>query len=175
MILPLFFFFALVWRLESPQIVLLGADAFPQRDVVHSHLADSASAALPLQDHLVNSGNVHHQCQSVPTSKSFSCSTHTFQSRPPQRDLGVPPAVAARPSPHCRAVLLSFLHKHLQHAHVVAGQLVPERQAQIALVPGRREWEDQLGPSPRPFVAHLGDGEVSTTCWDGDWDQLLGK
>lgn len=41
--------------------MLLGAGAFPQGDVVHNHLADSASASLPLQDHLVNSSNVHHQ------------------------------------------------------------------------------------------------------------------
>lgn len=102
---------------------------------------------------------------------SFSCDTHTFQPRPPQRDLGVPPAAAARPPPHRRAVLLPLLHKHLQHAHVVAGQLVAERQAQIAVLPGGREREDQLGSSPRPFVAHLRDGEVSPTCCDGDWDQ----
>lgn len=108
------------------------------------------------------------------TSK-YSCYTHAFQPRPPQRDLGVPPAVPTRPSPHCWTVLLSFLHKHLQHAHVVARQLVPEGQAQIAVVPGGREWEDQLGSSPRPFVAHLRDGEVSSTCCDGDWDQLLEK
>lgn len=38
--------------------MLLGAGTFPQGDVVHSHLAHSASAALPLQDHLVNSRNV---------------------------------------------------------------------------------------------------------------------
>lgn len=109
------------------------------------------------------------------TTSNFevSCYTHTFQSRSPQRDLGVPPAVPARPSPHCWTVLLSFLHKHLQHAHVVACQLVPERQAQIAVVPGGREWKDQLGSSPRPFVTHLRDGEVSSTCCDGDWDQLL--
>lgn len=58
---------------------------------------------------------------------------------------------------------------------MVAGQLVAERQAQIAVVPGGREREDQLGSSTRPFVAHLRDGEVSPTCCDGDWDQLLGR
>lgn len=62
MMLPLSFF-ALVWRLESPQIVLLGAGAFPQGDVVHGHLADSASPALPLQDHLGNSRKAHNRCQ----------------------------------------------------------------------------------------------------------------
>lgn len=119
---------------------------------------------------------VHRQCHLVTTSNSkVSCYTHTFQSRPPQRDLGVPPAVPARPSPHCWTVLLPFLHKHLQHAHVVACQLVPERQAQIAVVPGGREWKDQLGSSPRPFAAHLRDGEVSSTCCDGDWGQHLGR
>lgn len=170
------FTFATVWRLESPQIVLLGAGAFPQGDVVHSHLANSASAAFPLQDHLANSRNAHCHCQLVTASNlQVSCYTHTFQSRPPQRDLGVPPAAPARPSPHRWTVLLFFLHKHLQHTHVVARQLVPERQAQIAVVPGGRKWEDQLGSSPPPFVAHLGDGEVTSTCCDGDWDQLLAK
>lgn len=43
--------------------MLLGAGAFPQGDVIHSHLADSASPALPLQDHLANSRTVHNLCQ----------------------------------------------------------------------------------------------------------------
>lgn len=53
------FAFCLISQLESPQIVLLCAGAFPQGDVVHSHLATSASPALPLQDHLVNSSKAH--------------------------------------------------------------------------------------------------------------------
>lgn len=57
MILPLSFFWPCL-LLESPQIVLLGAGAFPQGDVVHGHLADPASPALPLQDHLGNSSTI---------------------------------------------------------------------------------------------------------------------
>ncbi|KAG7221852.1 hypothetical protein INR49_017028, partial [Caranx melampygus] len=63
--------------------------------------------------------------------------------------------ISTCPPPHCRTVLLPLLHKHLQHAHVVACQLVPERQAEIAVIPGRGEWENQPGPSSTSLVSNL--------------------
>lgn len=66
MMLPLVF--SMLCQLESPQIVLLRAGAFPQGDVVHSHLAASASPTLPLQDHLGNSSNVRHLHRGITTT-----------------------------------------------------------------------------------------------------------
>lgn len=60
-------FFSMLCQLESPQIVLLRAGAFPQGDVVHSHLAAPASPTLPLQDHLENSSNVRHLHKGITT------------------------------------------------------------------------------------------------------------
>lgn len=79
----------------------------------------------------------------------------------------MPPAVTTCPAPDGRTVLLSLLHKHLQHAHVVAGQLVAERQAQVAVIPGRGQREDQPRPSSTPLIAHIRDGEILST-WRSD-------
>lgn len=61
--------------LESPQVVLLCADAFRQADVVHGHLTAPASPALPLQDDLVNSRagsflSNANQCSTAPLNIS---------------------------------------------------------------------------------------------------------
>ncbi len=82
------------------------------------------------------------------------------------RWVGCTPLAGTCPTPDCWTVLLSLLHKHLQHAHVVACQLVAEGQAQIAVIPGWGEWQDQPSPSPCPLVAYLRNGEVSST-WGG--------
>jgi len=86
----------------------------------------------------------------------------------------VPPAAAPGPAPHRGAVLPALLHKHLQHAHVVARQAVTEGQAQVALVPGRGQGQNQPGAptAPPPAAAaaphrrrrRLGDGEVAPPC-----------
>uniref|UniRef100_A0A3Q2G5D4 Uncharacterized protein n=1 Tax=Cyprinodon variegatus TaxID=28743 RepID=A0A3Q2G5D4_CYPVA len=62
MISPLVVLFvwpSLFFQSESPQIVLICAGAFPQGDIIHSHLSTSASATLPLQDNLVNSREIN--------------------------------------------------------------------------------------------------------------------
>lgn len=131
---------SLLCVLMSSQIVLLSAGTFSQGDVIHGHLSAPAAPALALQD-------------------------HTLKSRAPQCDLGMSPAAAPCPSPHGRAVLLPFLHKHLEHTHMVSCQLVAERQTQVTVVPGRSQREDQARPSPALLVAHLRDGEVFSTRW----------
>lgn len=105
-------------------------------------------------------------CFQYCNDKHVWCDTYTFQACAPECDLSVPPAIASCAAPHCRAVLLSFLHKHLQHSHMVSCQLVAKRQAQIAVVPRRCEWEDQSGPSSGSFVSYLWYGEVPSTCRD---------
>lgn len=64
--------------------------------------------------------------------------THTLQAVAPQCDLCRPPAAASGATPYGWTVLATFLHKHLQHAHMVTRQLVAESQTQITLTPGRR-------------------------------------
>lgn len=90
--------------------------------------------------------------------------TYALQAGSPQCDLSVPPAVSTSPAPNRRTVLLPLLDKHLQHAHVVAGQVVAEGQAQIAVIPGRRERKDQPRSPAGALVAPLGNSEVSSSC-----------
>lgn len=169
--------------LESPQVVLLCAGAFRQADVVHGHLAAPAPPALPLQDDLVNSRKWKQTnfiakhlfwCedriltrQKITTHHVWPWWTYALQTGAPECDLSVPPAISTGPAPHCRTVLLPLLHKHLQHAHVVACQVVAERQAQIAVIPGWRERKDQPRPPPGALVANLRNSEVSSSCWRG--------
>lgn len=67
---------------ESPQIVLLCAGAFPQSDVVHSHLSNLAPPTLPLQDDLGNSSNMYttiNKCWRNVTSNYPSDLTKMYQ------------------------------------------------------------------------------------------------